>query len=416
MGLERSGGSAPLNAIHLSAASDPLRLRGRAVLFLDDFTRSGANGLVHHVANRLWLRSLMGAALTGAGARLRDWEGDGHPAETAAFMGLLGLPASPEGWAATSVIDPLPAAALRWLDARMAGAELVIGFELPVFLMRFLADRGIPFLDIAIDPIRFGRDLFLSARTNDPALEAILEINEVDEDILRIDAALLRASAVRHAGRSIGDPALRVAVFFGQTCVDRALVRGGALAKPSDFIAPIAAMARDHDLLLVRPHPFEPDRAELDQLLARIPNARMSRASSYALLACENVQEIVSLSSSLVVEAAYFGKPATALLMPDTADPWLVSSGICSRSYRLDTGLLSADFWHGRRTALPVVPHMLRHSLGIAWGLGSPLTLAPEAPPAPAAPSILARLWRRGAAHLHWPGLRSMSGAGNLRQ
>lgn len=365
MGLARSGGPAPLHTIHLTADPDPLHLRGRAVLFLDDFTRSGANGLVHHAANRLWLRSLMGAALTGAGACLRDWEGDGRPGEIQAFMELLGLPTSPEGWAATSAIDPLPAAA-QWLDLRMAGTELVIGFELPVFLMRFLADRGIPFLDIAIDAVRFGRDLFFSARTNDPVLEGALALNEVEEEILRIDAALLRASAVRHAGRTVGDPALRVAVFFGQTCVDRALVHGGALAKPSDFIAPIAEMAKGYDLLLVRPHPFEPDRAELEQLLANIPNARMSLASSYALLACENVHEVISLSSSLVVEVGYFGKPATALVLPDTADPKLVASGICSRSYRLDTGFLSADFWHGRRAALPTVPHMLRQSLGIA--------------------------------------------------
>lgn len=415
MGLERYRDLAPLDASHPSAAPDPLHLRGCSVLFLDDFTRSAANGLVHHVANRLWLRSLMGAALTGAGANLRDWEGDGRAGEVQAFIGCLGLPTSPEGWAATSAIDPLPVAAMQWLDAHTAGAELVIGFELPVFLMRFLTDRGIPFLDVAIDAIRFGRDLFFSVRTNDPVLEGILALNEVDEEILRIDAALLRGSAVRHAGRTVGDPALRVAVFFGQTCVDRALVRGGALAKPSDFVAPIADMAKDYDLLLLRPHPCEPDQSPLQQLQASIPNARITLASSYALLACENVHAVVSLSSSLITEAAYFDKPATALVVPDTADPRLVSSGVCSRPYRLDTGLLSADFWHGGRTALPTVPHMLRNSLGIAWGLASPLTLEPGTPP-PVAPSILARIWRRGVAHLHLPGLRPAAGTGSLRR
>ncbi|HEY4249670.1 MAG TPA: hypothetical protein VGM87_00635 [Roseomonas sp.] len=388
--------AAPLHASH--ADPDPLHLRGRTVLFLDDFTRSDANGLEHHLANRLWLRSLLGAALVDAGASLRDWQGDGHPAAVREFMALLGLSSSPEGWAATSAVDPLPVAAAQWLETHMAGAELVIGFELPVFLMRFLGDRGTPFLDVAIDPIRFGRDLFLAVRTNDVALESVLRLNAVDEEIVRIDAALLRANAIRQAGRVVGDPAARIAVFFGQTRIDRALVRGGRLARPADCLDRIAEVAKAHDLLLVRPHPFEADRTLLRPVLEAIPNARITLASSYALLACENVRETLSLSSSLITEAPYFGMPATALLVPDVMDPRLVAAGICSRSYRLDTGLLTADFWHGRRTVLPTVPDMLRHSLGSAWGLGAPLTLNPPPPPVP--PSLPGRILRRGAAAL----------------
>ncbi len=374
--------------------SPPMKFRGHVVLFLDDFTRSEANGLVHNTVNRRWLRELLERVLIDSGCLLRDWEGESLPKEIRAFMALLGLPASPDGWAATSIIDPLPPAAARWLEERIQGADIVIGFELPVFLLRFLTQCGIAFLDVAIDAVRFARDLFLSVRTNCPALEQILRLYEIDETILKVDAALLRGGVIRQAGLTIGDPESRVAVFFGQTCVDRALVSHGKLMRPADFSSRIADATRNYDVLLIRPHPAEPDETLLRELQRKIPIARRIMANSYALLTYKNVHHVFSLSSSLITEVEYFNKAASKLLMPDTENPKLISD-ICSRRYRLDANLLSSGFWNGGKPTHSAVPDLLRNSLGMAWGRVWPLSL--EAPK-PSLPATLARLRKHAGA------------------
>ncbi len=376
----------------------PLELHGRVVLFLDDFTRSAANGLIHHASNRRWLRSLLEATLAALGCSIRDWSGDSHPEEVSAFMASLDLPASPVGWAATSIVNPLPPRAVRWLEERMDGVDMVVGFEIPVFLLRFLAQHGIMFLDVAIDPVRFARDLFLSVRTNCAALERLLQRNEVDEEIIRTDAALLRGYATRQGGGTIGDPQSRVAVFFGQTVVDRSLIRDGKLMRPADFALEFIKAAEGCDVLLLRPHPLEPDGAQLETLQRQIPAASKTSASSYALLASENVHHVASLSSSLITEAKYFSKAASAFVVPDTDNPRVIS-GLCSRRYRLDTSLLSTGFWEGRRPSQMGAPDLLRNSLGCAWGRVWPMRLASP-------PSAVARLGKRISAirkALHGP-------------
>lgn len=356
--------------------TDPFRIAGKDVLFMDDFTRSPANGLVRHAANRAWTRQLFRPALAALGCPQHDWQHDADLAAVQTFMTALGLPASPAGWAATSALHALPAAASTWLDDRIAtsGQEpgLVIGFELPVFLLHHLANRAIPFLDISIDPARFARDLFFRVRTNHPAILQRLQRVEVPDDVLRVDAALLAAHAVRHHPPLVQDPAETLTVFFAQTLVDRALIEDGRFVDPRDYIARIAAAAQATSTLLVSPHPFEPRHGITAELVATVPNARITNANAYAMLASDQVQQVVSLSSSLMTEARFFAKPALSLVSPDVDDPAHLPAS-CSRWYRLGTTLIDPAFWTGRAKAHAVQPNVLRESLGLSWARTLPL-------------------------------------------
>ena len=377
-------------------AADPIVRPGLAVLFMDDFTRCGVNGLHHHRENRGWLRRLLAPGLAAAGCTGQDWAHDGCHADVAAFMATLGLPASPAGWAATSTVDPLPTRAATWLDDRLHGAGLVIGFELPLFLLRHLSRRGIGFIDVGIDPVRFARDLFLRIRTNRRPIEHRLQALELNEEVLWTDAALLAGHALRQHPPILDDPAASATVFFGQTAVDRALVKEGCLADPRAFVPAIAAAAAGSDVLLIRPHPCEPDHGIVEDLARLLAQAgittRLTPANSYALLASEQVRRVVSLSSSLMTEAPFFGKPACPLVTPDIDHPSLQRE-VCSRWYRLDAVVVSRAFWSGRPPRLPPAPNLLRESLGITWARDLPLR--PAAPP-PAPLSRRRRIARAG--------------------
>lgn len=331
------------------------------VLFLDDFTRSEVNGLPYYVTNRRWLRGLFRGALEEAGFGPREWGAETHADDVAAFMALLGLPPSVESWAQLTLCDALPAPAAAWLDG-VIGDAFVVGFELPPFLIRHLCRRGTGFLDVTIDPVRFARDLFFAVRTNDPALAARLAGSEVDENILWADAALLRGQMAHEAPpRPAGE---EVVVFFGQTNCDRSLIRNGRLATPMEAAERLAAMGRP---VLIRRHPSEETPEPIDALLRALPSASTTQENSYALLSREDVVGVVALSSSLLTEARYFHKPATAVIVPDVNNPALLPAA-CSRWYRVGAGMLTPDFWRGEAVRVPPVPDQLRVSLNAFWG------------------------------------------------
>lgn len=334
--------------------------KGR-VLFLDDFTRSEVNGLPYYVTNRRWLRGLFRGALEEAGFGPGEWGAETHADDVAAFMTLLGLPPSGESWAQLTLRDALPPPAEAWLDG-LIGDAFVVGFELPPFLIRHLCRRGNGFLDVTIDPVRFARDLFLAVRTNDRALAARLADCEADENILWADAALLRGQMAHEAPpRPAGE---EVVVFFGQTNRDRSLIHNGRLATPMAAAERLAALGRP---VLIRRHPSEETPDPIDALLRALPDARTTEENSYALLSREDVVGVVALSSSLLTEARYFRKPATAVIVPDINNPALLPVA-CSRWYRVGAGVLTPGFWHGEAVRVPPVPDQLRISLNAFWG------------------------------------------------
>jgi len=319
-------------------------------------------------------------ALMSAGYKTRDWGAEAHPDQVANFIRRMGLEPSVEAWAASTMTDPLPPAAQAWLDDLIQD-DFVVGYELPVFLIRFLCSRNIPFLDISMDRVRFARDLFFAARTNAPLLESRLAQSEVGDDVIWADAGLLRAFLARRRSPEGGEG--RVAVFFGQTNQDRCLVRNGRLVQPAAFAKTIVEITKDCDTILVRRHPHEETPHQISALHDILPNAKFTVENSYSLLCRGDVKRVISLSSGLMAEAKYFHKPSVALIEPDVNNAALLPVS-CSRWYRLSPSLLMPGFWSGQLPAVTLEPDRIRNSLGERWGL-TLYDAAPDAPDANAA-------------------------------
>ena len=360
------GGATVLN-IECSATaelSSDLSLGRRNILFLDDFTRSPANGLFHHAPNRRWLRGLLEGALVDAGYKSREWDPEMHADQVADFMRRLGLEPSVTAWAASTMVDPVPPGAEAWLDDLIRD-DFVVGFELPVFLIRFLCRYNIPFLDISIDPVRFAQDLFLAARTNVPALAARLGATEVCADLVWADAGQLRAFFARR--RPPGRIGSRIAVFFGQTNIDRSMVQNGKFLQPASFAGQIAAAAEGCDTLLIRRYPSEKISDQIKLLAKALPNARFSDENSYPLLCRDETARVISISSGILAEAKYFHKVCVALAEPDVKNAAMLPAS-CSCWYRMTISVAMPGFWTGQvLTAMPAAG-LLRKSLGQKWG------------------------------------------------
>ncbi|MGJ7511774.1 hypothetical protein [Variovorax sp. GT1P44] len=288
------------------------------IVFTDDFFRSVDNTLQSHPSNRRFLFRALGLQAERLGIHCNEIAAlsDGGELDVAAMMGVLGLPRDPHGWAKTALADLQPLEE-SGLIPRFTSTTLVIGWGMPPSLMRHVDRCGASFIDLEIAPIRFGAHLAFCARTNDRLIEETLEGWRIGEEDFWNEAAVLKGYFARRGSSNIFDKDLSVGLFCGQTSVDLALVQNGEIARPADVIEQVRQLARQVDILAIKPHPNEESLGHLEHLAANIPNAAWTDANIYGLLASDNLSFVCGLSSGALQEADYFMKRSFRLISPD---------------------------------------------------------------------------------------------------
>jgi hypothetical protein len=292
--------------------------RFNQVILADDVFRSAANGLTYHDANRRFLRGFFESVLGRLGLPLREEAplSAGGRIDVARVMAQLDLPCTPAGWARACIADLRPACGLDGMPVFDTGC-LVIGWGLTPAQQHCIDRGGASYLDIEIDPRRFTEHLHFCARTNDPLIAAALQARRVNDELFWNHAAALKGYFARRGAASLFDTRLRVGLFFGQSLVDLSLISGGRTMHPASVIAPLRELAQGVDLLVIKPHPYEPALHDLAPIARAIPNVAWTQENTYALLSAANVHFAASLSSSVLTEARYFRKPAHALIRAD---------------------------------------------------------------------------------------------------
>jgi hypothetical protein len=349
------------------------------ICFVYDFFRSiFDNGTA--ARNGRWLYDLLSPELVQLGHDVR-WMDASEPSIERGIAAILESAAGRHGtdaWIA-SFSAPETREVIAQASAPLRHFEFVIGFELSPNQIRAFSSEGIPFLDVSIDPIRFGPDIFFRMRTNDDALCRTLEAHEIGLEMLRPYASLLRSKV----GRSLQRPASNAPaiLFVGQTDVDASLISDARLARACGFTAELRQSLTQGQQLLLKPHPGGRAHQDILCLGAVFPDARLINDNIYALLCAPWIERVITLSSSVAQEAELFDKPATCLAQPDnTRDR--IGTDLVSRDHRVGLDALHPDFWQVLRPAgsvpaayifYPAVAGNLRQALGETWGYtGSP--------------------------------------------
>lgn len=198
--------------------------------------------------------------------------------------------------------------------------DLVVGFELPPVLKRFLHRAGKPYLSLYIHPLRFLQDLCLGATTNSPhILEALKRCVLNDQEIKHQASrylALFRRSQIARLAIPSGLP-----VLIGQTERDSVLINSkGEFDSWISHRYELCEALRDTDAVVFLEHPFCPTSARAVQEIRAATGKTViaTNANSYGLLMTNpDIPFVMTLASSLGVEAAAFGHDARFLL----ADP-----------------------------------------------------------------------------------------------
>lgn len=353
---------------------------------MDDVFRGTRVGISHSDDNLRWLEGF-GRTLAGPAWDVKIFgRREDNSCDAARLVESLGYPPTQEGWAAARCV-PCAAGYAVGLDSFIA-ADFVLGFGLPPLLINMMLDKGIPFLDIEVDPLRFGPDLFLTVSTNDEALAAGFSQSLIAEEALVPALAALLARERRTAPTNGFFPGARVGLFAGQVPHDSAVILDGKIAKPIDVLDRIKEIAAELDLLLIRPHPHWNSIEHLLPILEAVPHAILTQRPSYALLADTSVTDVIALSSGLLTEARLAGKRTHQLIVPDRDRPLMAELPLRQARISWQTLLRALkqrfqtpDRAIGSYPDLAVMP--LHDSLRVNWGLASvPVPDAPELQPA----------------------------------
>jgi hypothetical protein len=384
------------------------------VVFVDNFFRSSDNALPSYPANRRFLSQTFGLPARRLGMRCTEIHArsEGGSLDVAAMMHTLGLPRSAAGWAASCLSDLAPLMDAGLLP-RLAPHKLVIGWGMPPSLLHWIDGQGACFIDIEIAPVRFASHLAFCARTNDRRIEAVLSEWRIDAETFWNEAAATRGYFSRRSASRLFGRDLRVGLFCGQSAVDLALVRDGRIARPTDVLDKIRELAAGVDLLVLKPHPYEPELRHLAELADQLPNVAWTDANIYALFCADNVDFVCGLSSGALHEASYFMKPAVHLITPDRNHRDRLPAG-CSDWLPVGPGIASlealaaivADRTAPSRGSAGFPDDALDRAFGLRWGLDgqSPGLAEPPALGFGAAHGFRAAVPGRGWLSFGWRG------------
>lgn len=260
--------------------------------------------------NIRWLHTIVGWAIAEAvGAPVEPILGQPEHFSLWDAYSRFDRECSVRSWAALYHAEPTPAF-LDYVQAIYGDADFVVLFEGNQLLLRSLDLLGIPFIDVVLHPVRFLEDVVLGFRSSDPDVQHRLTEFAIAEEMFFREAALLRGGLMKD---TIGIPKDVRVVFFGQTADDKVLIHDGALVNLATAPLPYDTRRfQTFERAGFKPHPFNHDDFGI---FARVPFHRVVPVEEnfYRIVSSDQIAEIVSVTSSVSVEARYFGKRGTHL-------------------------------------------------------------------------------------------------------
>lgn len=290
-----------------------------AVCLLDDVLRDqylSARGFIYSVIQEP-IRQAVGISYPDTN-KFPGERGMANGFDLAEFRGACG------GASWQQVYRGLQPQAEEYLASHIPDNSLVIGYEMPPWLIILLEKNNFIYVNVRISPIRFCRDLYLCISSNMDGFYARLSEFNVGENEVRLEAGLLRASIQQ---KNIKEDARKISggfIFIGQTENDASLIsHEGAMLSVIDFPDEIKHIVGDKSLAY-KPHPYgfrfsKEERKQLQNIVGR--RVPVVRENIYNLIASKADFELISISSGACQEAQYFNKNSYFLFEP-ICDPY----------------------------------------------------------------------------------------------
>ncbi len=344
-------------------------------------TKSGAPASSQK-GNIRWLHTLIKRSLSRAVRMPIDMVQWGEGFDTELFYNFNEEEISIEGWGRlydckNPTMDSAMLAAAAFQNA------FVIGFELPKILKNILSTFNIYWLDFSIHPIRCLDDLFLCCATNHDGIRRSLAELEHSLEPHEANVYALQAMYLR---RPWPDVPRADTLLVGQVEYDSSVLLSGAFTNISTYVNQNPIWAKDITAwrdILFKPHPIQNYESGIYNMGIPFRYIHTTTANIYQLLSMPWLRRIVTVSSSVGVEAKLFDKEVVWLKGPFTSLNLPGTHKTSDTYFAVREEILWPPFWAELfSSALPVyrfdhprpqlAPNAFRLSLNQAWGY--PLT------------------------------------------
>lgn len=233
----------------------------------------------------------------------------------------------------------------RLLDINDFACDLIVGYEIPPSLCKFFTKNNLVYINFFTHPVRFLPDLLWAVTTNSKELFYILDKYSFQikpqDSINRI-----KFQTLKDRNRFEYELMKNTAVIFGQTPYDASVLDDGKFKNLYDFRHEIKQLVSNSNDVLIVPHPLLSDYAPIFALIEYLGKGKICNFNSYSLLSSSKVSKVITLSSSLGVEAKYFGKESHMLLGEALREGGgLRESGSYITS--ISASILSREMWYG---------------------------------------------------------------------
>ena len=252
---------------------------------------------------------------------------------------------------------------VNWPSELKLSNLCVIGFEVRKKYLEFLSLNRVPWVNLAIHPLRFLDDLYFDVTTS---FEFNLIEGAASEGLILQSASILRQRFPISASKL---ECSRLAII-GQTPIDKSVFFEGRFFNLLDYLPKIDKIAKKYKTVIYKPHPLLSDIDVDAKIVERYQAETIGVKDTYEWLIRGEISEICGISSSLIHEAPFFNIKSTFLdkrassFGPPISYKWLVEN-----TQFWAEGLLGLSKVSRSQTHISSVTpkNFLRNTFG-AWG------------------------------------------------
>lgn len=180
------------------------------------------------------------------------------------------------------------------------GVEVIVaGYELPPNILDKVKSHGMNYFNMAVSPIRYCPDLYISVQSN---MVDLRDLPSVREREFIFYANALKA---RKGRKMVGGLKPGTTLIIGQTPMDSSLLYRG-----EGDVGKLLRQTPETWNHIPEPKLFKPHPGNLGEKFGDVP---LTGENIYDLLCSDEIVKVVGMSSSVLDEAVYFGKQVERL-------------------------------------------------------------------------------------------------------
>lgn len=207
-------------------------------------------------------------------------------------------------------------------------AHCVIGFELIKGQIEFLNQQKVKWINISIAPIRFLNDLCFQIDSNTVDLDKL-------EKIRNYEIKYMAGTVMMKYPNHILDP--DSCIIFGQTKYDSSVFYKDKFKDLLCYKEEISKIISKYKRIYYKPHPFDNIGKNNTVEILDFFNAELIDNNYYEILSSSNVKGVISINSSVRIEATYFNKEVHTLLpTKSSTDFFFLHNTIFNKSFWLN--------------------------------------------------------------------------------